>query len=163
MTKSCTSCKEPIDAAATKCPRCQAYQHWYRNPQWITVVFFLPLLLLMFRHSPYSPTAASFSDYKDKVLASVVREEPPSGSAIKRSLLTVRIENRSDKKWQRPHFQIESLDSAGTVLAVEHLEDASLVLSPNSSVMDTLSLRVIPTEMVASHKVTITDLASDRF
>jgi hypothetical protein len=118
-------------------------------------------LLLTFWHRPYSPTAASFSDYRNKILVSVVREEPPTGSAIKRILLTVRIENRSDKKWRRPHFEIQSFDSAGTVLAVEHLEDASLVLSPNSSAMDTLSLRVIPTETVASHKVIVTDVASD--
>jgi hypothetical protein len=117
----------------------------------------------MFRHSPYSPAAVKFSDYKDKIVANVVREEPPTGSAVKRSLLTVRIENRTDKKWERPHFQIESLDSAGTVLAVEHLEDASLVLSPNSSATDTLSLRVIPTEAVSTHKVIVTDLACGRF
>ena len=162
MTKPCGSCKEQIDEAATKCPRCQAYQHWYRNPQWIPLLFVIPLLLLTFWHNPYSPAVAKFSDYKDKILVSVVREEPPTGSAIKRSLLTVRLENRSDKTWRRPHFQIESLDVAGKTIAVEHLEDASLVLPPNSSVMDTLSLRTIPADPVTGHKVSITDVALDQ-
>jgi len=127
------------------------------------VLFVIPLLLLTFRHNPYSSAAATFADYKDKILVSVVREEPPTGSAIKRSLLTVRLENRSDKTWRRPHFQIESLDLSGKAIAVEHLEDSSLVLPANSSVMDTLSLRTIPADPVAGHKVTITDVASDRF
>jgi hypothetical protein len=153
-----------MDEAASKCPHCQAYQRWYGNPQWIPLLFLVPLLLLTFRHSPYSVPAARFSDYAQKIVVSVVRAEPPAASAsVKRVLLTVRLENQTDKKWQRPHFQIESLDSAGAILAVEHLEDASLVLPPTASAMDTLSLRVTPAEPVARYKVTITDLVSDRF
>lgn len=163
MTKPCKSCKEQIDEAATKCPRCQAYQHWYRNPQWLTLVFVLPLLLFIFRDRPYSTSRPTFADYKDKIVASIMREDQSAAGIEKGRLFTVRLENRSDKIWKRPKFQIESFDGSGRIITVENLSDFNLVLMPNSSAMVTLCLRLIPSETVVSRKVTVTDLDSDRF
>jgi len=39
MSKPCRSCKDETDEAATKCPKCQAYQQWYRNPQYASLLF----------------------------------------------------------------------------------------------------------------------------
>jgi len=64
---------------------------------------------------------------------------------------------------EAPKFQVESLDAEGKVLCAEHLSEYNLVIAPNSSVLTTLSLRVVPAEAVADRKVTLTDIESDLF
>ena len=78
-------------------------------------------------------------------------------------LLTVRLENRSDKTWKRPKFQIESLDADGKVISVEHVNEYNVVVAPNSSALDTLSLRIIPAQSVVKRRVTLTDIDSNRY
>jgi hypothetical protein len=161
MTKPCKSCKEQIDQAATKCPKCQAYQRWYRNPQMMSLLFLLPFLAVLFSNTfrPTNPT--SFANYKDKFSVSVVGENP-SGSG-NTTLLTVRLDNRTNKTWKRPKFQVESLDGNNKVLSVEHISEYNLVVAPNSSALDTLSLRIIPAEPVMKRQVTLTDIDSNRY
>jgi len=161
MTKPCKSCKEQIDQAATKCPKCQAYQQWYRNPQMAPLVFLLPLFGFLIWNTSRLTNSASFSDYKDKLSVSVVDESPPANG--KARLLTVRLENRTDKTWKRPKFQVESLDGNDKVLSVEHAEEYNMVVAPNSSVLDTLSLRIIPAQPVVKRRVTLTDIDSNRY
>jgi hypothetical protein len=161
MTKPCKSCKEEIDAAATKCPRCQAYQQWYRNPQMVSLVLMLPFLAFLFWNTSQLTNSATFANYKDKLSVSVVDENPPANG--KARLLTVRLENRSDRTWKRPKFQIESLDGNDKVLSVEHVNEYNLVVAPNSSALDTLSLRIVPVEPVVKRRVTLTDIDSNRF
>jgi hypothetical protein len=161
MTKPCKSCKEEIDAAATKCPRCQAYQQWYRNPQMVSLVLLLPFLAFLFWNTSQLTNSATFANYKDKLSVSVVDENPPANG--KSRLLTVRLENRSNRTWKRPKFQIESLDGNDKVLSVEHVNEYNLVVAPNSSALDTLSLRIIPAEPVVKRRVTLTDIDSNRF
>jgi hypothetical protein len=160
MTKPCKSCKEPIDEAATKCPRCQAYQHWYRSPRMVSFLWF-PLLAFMFWNIYRTSNPSTFADYKDKFSVSVVEENAPATG--KTRLLTVRLENGSNRTWKRPKFQVESLDGNEKVLSVEHLNEFDLVVGPKSSALATLSLRIIPAEPVAKRKVTLTDIDTDRF
>ena len=161
MTKPCRSCKEPIDAAATKCPRCQAFQRWYRNPQMFLLVFFVPFFAFLISDMARMKNTATFADYKDKLSVSVVDESPSTNPRT--SLVTVRLENRSDKTWKRPKFQIESLDADGKVISVEHRNEYDLVVGPNSSALDSLSLRIIPAQPVVKRKVTLTDIDSNRY
>ena len=44
--------------------------------------------------------AVSFADYRDKLSVSVVEENPSTNG--KTSLVTVRLENRTDKTWKAP-------------------------------------------------------------
>ena len=160
MTKPCKSCQEQIDVAATKCPRCQAYQGWYRNPQWLSFVFLL-LFFAFIWSRPGLTGRTRFPAYKDKLSVSIVREDQSARG--REHLLTVRLENRSDKTWKHPKFQVESLDGNGKVICVEHLSDYNLVVAPNSSTLDTLSLRVEPAEPVVNRKITVTDIDSNPY
>ena len=104
---------------------------------------------------------ASLADYKDKLSVSVVDENPSANG--KAGLLTVRLENRTNKTWKRPKFQIDSLDGNDKVLSVEHVNEYNMVVAPNSSTLDTLSLRIIPTQPVVKRRVTLTDIDSNRY
>jgi hypothetical protein len=161
MTKPCKSCKEQIDQAATKCPKCQGYQHWYRNPQAISLFLLLPCFAFIFWNASRLTNRASFADYKDKLSVSVVDEKPSAGG--KAELLTVRVENRTNRTWKRPTFQIENLDENDKVLSVEHISGYNMVVAPNSSQLDTLSLRISPAQPVAKRRVTLTDIDPDRY
>jgi hypothetical protein len=161
MAKPCKSCKEQIDQAATKCPKCQAYQQWYRSPQVFPLLFLLPFFAFMIWNTLRLTNPASFASYRDKLSVSVVDESRSANG--KAGLLTVRLENRTNKTWKRPKFQIESLDANGKVLSVEHLDEYNLVVAPNSSALDTLSLRIMPAEPVVKRRVTLTDIDSNRY
>src|SRR6266480_4400133 len=154
-TKPCKACKEQIDAAATKCPKCQAFQQWYRNPQLVSLVFLFPLFVLLFWNASRLTSSATFADYKDKLAVSVVDDNASTNPRT--SLVTVRLENRSDKTWKRPKFQVESLDADGKVVSVEHLIEYNVVVGPNSSALDTLSLRIVPAQPIVKRRVTLTD------
>ena len=160
MTQPCKGCKEQIEQAATKCPRCQAYQHWYRNPRMVGWLW-LPFLVFLFWTTGRVNDSPRFVDYKDKLIVSIVDENPAANG--KARLLTARIGNRSDKTWKRPNFQIESLDGNDKVLSVEHISEYNVVVGPNSSALDTLSLRIVPAEPVAKRRVTLTDIDSNRY
>lgn len=161
MTTPCKSCKEQIDQTATKCPRCQAYQQWYRNPQMVSLIVLLPFFAFLIWNASRLGTSASFADYKDKLGVSVVDEKPSANG--KTELITVRLENRTNKTWKRPKFQIESLNPDDKVLSVEHVNEYNVVVAPNSFALDTMSLRIIPAEPVVKHRVTLTDIDSNRF
>jgi hypothetical protein len=161
MTKPCKSCKEAIDPAATKCPKCQAFQQWYRNPQFFPLVFLPPFFAFLIWNMSRMGGTPLFADYRDKLSVSVVDENASTNPRT--SLVTVRLENRTDKTWKRPHFQIESLDADGKIMSVEHLEEYTVVLAPNSSILDTLSLRINPAQSIAKRRVTLTDIDANRY
>ena len=165
MSKPCKSCRELIDDAARKCPKCQAYQQWYRNPQCVTLLFLTCFIVFLIWNSlSHRIIPATFAAYKDKLSVSVVREEADGSSADgKRRLLTVQIDNRSDKTWKRPTFQILSLDKAGKIIGAEHVSDFKLVVAPHSSTLDTLTLRLVPAEPIAERKVSLTDIGPNLF
>ncbi|HEY2124969.1 MAG TPA: hypothetical protein VGG94_05850, partial [Chthoniobacterales bacterium] len=107
MLKPCKSCKEEIDQAAIKCPKCQAYQQWYRNPQMVPLFLLLPFIAFVIWNMSRLTNPASFADYKDKLSVSVVAEKATANGRAE--LLTVRLENHTNKTWKHPKFQIESL------------------------------------------------------
>ena len=161
MLKPCKSCQEQIDQAATKCPKCQAYQQWFRNPQMVPLFFVLPFIAFVIWNTSRLTNPASFADYRDKLSVDVVDQKPAANGKVE--LLTVRLENRTSKTWKRPKFQIESLDGNDKVLSVEHVNEYNLVVAPNSSALDTLSLRIIPAEPLVKRRVTLTDIDSNRY
>jgi hypothetical protein len=159
LTKPCKCCREQIDAAATKCPKCQGFQNWYRNPQILPLLFVVPFVMFLLWDMSRLTHSATFADYKDKLNVSVVDENTSPNP----KLVTVRLENRSDKTWKRPKFQVESLDAEGKVVSVEHVSEYNVVVAPNSSALDTLSLRITPAQTIAKRRVTLTDIDSNRY
>jgi hypothetical protein len=127
----------------------------------VSLVFLLPFFAFLIWNTSRLGTSASFADYKDKLGVSVVDEKPSANG--KTELITVRLENRTNKTWKRPKFQIESLNADDKVLTVEHMNEYNLVVTPNSSALDTMSLRIIPAESVVKHRVTLTEIDSNRY
>jgi hypothetical protein len=137
-------------------------------PRWMTTPPSPRISSIKTRPSPFLiwnstrlSNTTSFAAYKDKVTVSVVDEKPSANA--KMGLLTVRLDNRTNKTWKRPNFQIESLDGDDKVISVEHLNEYNLVVPPNSSALDTLSLRIIPSAPVVKRRVTLTDIDANRY
>jgi hypothetical protein len=128
------------------------------------LVFLLCFIAFLFWSSLNRLRPETFASYKDKLSATIVGEQPDGNSALgKKSLLTVQINNRTDKAWRRPKFEVESLNAEGKVISAEHLTDYNLVVAPNSSTLVTLSLRLVPAETVAQRRVALTDFDPNRF
>ena len=81
----------------------------------------------------------------------------------KEILITVKVENGTNKTWKHPKFQVQSLDDAGNLIVAENLSDYDLVIGKNSTVVSTLTLKTIPDKPVTSRKVALTDLDSDLY
>lgn len=125
-------------------------------------LLWLPLLaFLLWNPFRQRNNPTTFADYKDKFSVSVVEENASANG--KTRLLTVQLENQSDRSWKRPNFQVESLDGNDKLLCVEHLNEYNVAVGPKSSALATLTLRIIPAEPVAKRRVTLTDIDSDRF
>jgi hypothetical protein len=161
VTKPCKACKEEIDGAALKCPKCQAHQYWYRNPQWLSAI----VIALFLAYSSWGLSSmrgrATFADYKDKFNVTILRDD--QSERARDHLLTLQIENRSKHTWKRPKFEVQSLDGAGNVIAVEHISAYDVVLAPNALTKATISLRIAPAATVASRKVSLTDVDSSPY
>jgi hypothetical protein len=162
MTKPCKHCKEPIDANASKCPKCQGSQKWYNNPQAYSFFIFIPIIVFSLYNSYRVLAQSKFSDHSHQILVKLVGEELPQvkGTGI---LLNLEIENTSKKTWKHPHFQVLSFDEQGKILVVENFSEYGLVLAPNTKTLTTLTLRTVPEKMVASRKISLTDARSDRY
>jgi hypothetical protein len=138
------------------CPYCQNAQPWYKSPQSFSVLFSAALIPIMVLGIPRLTRGARFEDYKDKFAVAVVRDDQAGANGGSR-LITVRLENHTGKTWKRPTFEVDSLDKGGEVLAVEHLIEYGAVVGANSSVLVTLTLRIIPTGPVSNRRVMLTD------
>lgn len=162
MTKLCKSCKEPIEASASKCPKCQAFQSWYRSPQIFSFLFLIPLLGFSYYTTSQVFHSTGYSDYADQIRVTIVGSQESQMKSAE-IFLNVEIENSSKKTWKRPKFQVQSLDGQGKVIVVENLSDYDLIIPPNGKVVSTLTLRTIPEKTVASRHVTLTEADADRY
>jgi len=162
MTKPCKSCKEPIDASASKCPKCQAFQSWYRNPQIFAFLFIIPFLGFSYYSSSRILHSTDYSDYADQIRVKIVATEE-SQLKPREIFLNVEIENSSDKAWKRPKFQVQSLDAQGKILVVENVSDYDLIIPAKGKIVSTLTLRTIPDKTVTSRNIALTEADTGRY
>lgn len=110
--KVCKACRTEIDARATKCPRCQAFQSWYRNPQdlvWLVIIpITVPTLWELWNFG-----GADFLAYQDQFSVEKVSDSPVDDTS---GVTTYRIRNGTKHKWQSLRYEHVGVDEKGQVM-----------------------------------------------
>ena len=110
--KKCRSCKEEIAVDATKCPKCQAFQSKFKNPQMLALI---PMLLLipwlMFTSKMARRETAKFQDYKTEISIEVINIDTILIKEDKRLNILLEIDNKSEKNWDDPTYEIQYLSA----------------------------------------------------
>lgn len=136
----CKSCKKEIEAEATKCPYCQGYQVWYKNPQHLSYIFVLPVFVFIFWN------AGRFGDkhfeaYQDEF--SAVEENTVVLPKTQARLITYRVKNNTDYKWDRISYEVIASDN-GELIAVSTGVEYAWVIQPKSESLLTVKVQAIP-------------------
>lgn len=159
--KTCKSCRETIHFDATKCPKCQAFQVWWRNPQ-ITVLFIFPffLLPLLFLRGSAFKERPKFENFRAQVKVtesqfffSKERSITDGGARI---TSLVKIRNDSPHKWERPTIEIQYFNADGKLIDTQSDYSYQSVLIPGTE--QALRLTISPAKSeteYASQKVFI--------
>ena len=128
--KNCKSCNKEIDDIAKKCPHCQAFQNWFKNPQVIASIF--PLLFIpyiFFTTGLFSKE--DFEDYKQFISAEKVSESTTN----KHLVFTYKIINKSSLEWENIEYQIIGKDESGVPVIVESKSEYSWTVSKNDEAL----------------------------
>jgi len=155
--KKCKSCIKEIEATATKCPFCQSHQNWYKNPQYLNLIFMLPFFIFIYWNTGVF-NKKEFEEYKTEF---VIKEENTVSIENSRSrLITFRIKNNTKHKWGRINYEVIGYEN-DKVIAVNTGAEFNWVVQPNSNALLTVKVKYMPS--ATSWKFNITDLKSDRF
>lgn len=170
-TKHCRSCCEEINAAATKCPHCQAFQsRWmpwlYIVPGLLPLLLILPLIIFPFSRLRTDSTDVEFKDVQHQLTISNARlkyEEPPNQDGVtvhqyrRHAWLYCTIKNDSDYRWENLEFLVEFENADGERLDVDNVS-AAITSQPHSDLEFRLAceLAIDPND-VAKTKITVTD------
>ena len=155
--KKCKSCRKEIEAEASKCPYCQGYQKWYKNPQYYNLIFLLPFSVFLFWNTgllnkkEFEAYKADFSINKENVV--VIKN-------TQTRLITYRIKNNTAYKWNHINYEVVG-SKHDEVIAVSTGSDYSWVVQPNSDSLLTVKIKLMPGATSWSFK--IKDLRSARF
>jgi hypothetical protein len=155
----CRACRTEIDAAATKCPHCQAFQRWYRNPQAWGFLLLLPFLGFFYWQSSLLGSRAQFVNYREHFSIEKVRDV--EGDSTQRPRITYRITNRTKLKWEHLSYQLVGNDDKGDLVLTDWRSEPGLVLQPGGEAY--VTVQVDPTKEVRSWHLQITDLHSPRY
>ena len=154
--KICKSCRKQIEEKATKCPHCQAYQKWNRNPQVLGFIFPLIFIPLIFFNSGLF-SDKSFLDYKEKFEVKFLN----SSSDSKHNIYTYRISNNTGYKWADLDYQFIGLDSSNEVVTVKTESEYSWKVQPHSESL--LSIKTLKDSPAVKWKLKLKDLKSNKF
>jgi len=154
--KNCKSCQKEIDDKATKCPYCQAFQNWFKNPQITGMIFPLIFIPYIF-FSTGLFSRKSYTDFVDNFSASIVSES----SENKKNIHTYQIQNSSKHKWSHICYQMTGYDNSNNIVIVESNNEYSWIIQPHSKSM--LSVKTDKNEQIVKWEFKITDMRSDRF
>ena len=168
-TKNCRGCIEPINASATRCPRCQSFQS--RTWMWLPAIFgLIPLLIvfpLIFRVGRLSndedvkfvPDASQLT----AVNATLKYEAPEAEEGVtfhyirREAWVYCTVKNSSKHRWENLEFVVEFKNSAGDRVDLVN-SSASITSHPNTDLECRIQcdLNVDP-KNVTTTKVTVTD------
>jgi hypothetical protein len=124
----CKSCLKEIETGATKCSYCQAYQIWYKNPQYYGFIFMLPFLIFIFWNTGLF-NKKQFSDFESEF--TFTQEKTIATNNSKTLLITYKIKNNTNYKWNNIRYEIVS-KSNGELLTSKAVSDYGCVIQPNS-------------------------------
>ncbi len=154
--KKCKSCVQEIDEKASKCPNCQAYQNWYKNPQYLSFIVFLPFIFYMwFSLGLFSNI--KYEDYIGQFSATEVSTNKLNGKRVH----TYEIANNTDKKWNHIGYELTALDEQNKVLIVITGSIYDFVVQPNSSTL--MSVTVKERINAAKWQFKISNLRHERY
>ena len=168
-TKNCLSCLEPINVAATKCPRCQSFQSrswmwWSAIPGLIPLLVILPLLFTLNRNSRDNEVTFVPADSKLTAIDAKLKYEAPQieeGVRVhyirREAWVYCTIKNESKHRWENLEFVVEFQDADGERVDLVN-SSASFTTHPDQDLQCRLQcdLNVDPKD-VATTIVTITD------
>ncbi|MBU1620987.1 MAG: hypothetical protein KJ556_12015 [Gammaproteobacteria bacterium] len=155
--KTCKSCIKEIDNAASKCPYCQSFQIWYKNPQIFGFIFPLVFIPVMF----YSMGIWFNKNYPGNEHLFEVKEIGISPGEHNRLALNYLIANKSDTKWHNISYEVSVFDAAGKLLFVKTGQDYSWLVQPNQS--SYLTIELDNNLKAEKWKLKILDIKSGRF
>jgi len=134
-TKECPSCCEQINAKATKCPRCQAWQSKWRfdqsnlKHQFIFIAFILLVfgtLYSVFIESIVSP--GNFNDSKSLITVADSSFNYSTKECGTRISVIGTISNDSDKIWKDIYFEVQFFNNNGELIDTISENEYDLVL-----------------------------------
>jgi hypothetical protein len=157
LMKTCKSCIKEIDDAAIKCPHCQSFQVWYRNPQIFGLVFPLVFLLMLF----YSMGFLFSKSYIGNENLFEVKYLGHTQGEYERLALNYLITNKSNTKWHNLSYEVLVYDSAGEILFAKTGQDYTWLVQPNQSTHLTVEISNNPKAVKWTLK--ILDMKSGRF
>jgi len=166
-TKICNSCKELIQAEATKCPKCQSFQSKYRNPNFVSVLSLLliPIFLLPFWWS-IQQEKINYIDHKEAINLKVLRTDTIKRQGDKQlDLLNILIEleNKTSIEWEQGEYEVEFRSTEGELLNIEKYGDFSLKLHPNSSAKSSVKIPLYQEYRHSTVKVNLINLRHNRY
>ncbi|MBL4910858.1 MAG: hypothetical protein JKX78_12700 [Alteromonadaceae bacterium] len=155
-TKYCKACIQEIPSEATKCPYCQTYQHWYKNPQNYGIMVVWPFLFIMFWNTGVFGNE-KFPDYQDDFAVSI--EKIVLIQNTKTRLITYKIKNNSDYKWRSINYLVISKKEDELITTITGI-DYSWVVQPHA--ISLLTVKVPYVRGANSWQLKIKDLTVDR-
>jgi len=158
IMKHCKSCQKEIDNNASKCPHCQTFQKWYKNPQAYGVLFsipvFIPAILIITSTGLFF--RPSYLDHKNDFEVKSVNVS----SNKEYNIHTYNITNKSDSAWENIAYQFIGLDESGKVVVVQSEQGYSWKIQPNSQSM--ISVETPKDSPAVKWEFKITDMRADR-
>jgi hypothetical protein len=159
--KTCKACRKEIDDLATKCPHCQAFQTWKRNPQVLALILpllFIPFVFVVPFWMPRTLLAENhFSDFQSAFSTKRVNESR-NGNQI---TMIYEIQNDTPLKWSWIRYRMVGKQADGTMVAVSDNSDISWVIQPKSTAP--LSVTVEAHPLVTQWDFQITEMQADRW
>jgi len=156
-TKYCKSCVREIEHEATKCPYCQSYQNWYRNPQYWSQIILLPMIAFMFWNTGMFGKP-KFADYQDDF--SITLEKNLLIQKTKARLITYKIKNNSNYKWRSIEYTVVN-KKANEVISAHQGSEYSWLIQPHGESL--LSVHVPYIAGADTWQLNIKDLTIDRY
>lgn len=161
--KTCKHCKEQIAIDATKCPKCQAHQNWYHNPQLLAIIpmiLFLPFLIYMIynRHE-----RVHFEDYREKVTIKKLSQDTLTIKDKKMINILVEVENNSDQKWENAVYEVQYLSPSGKLLNVERSSDYKFIINANKKAISSIKIPIYEEYQDVIFDLKLSELKQDRF
>jgi hypothetical protein len=154
--KKCKSCIQEIDEQASKCPNCQAYQNWYKNPQNYGLILVMPFLFYMWFGTGLFSNI-KYEDYVGQFSTTEVSMNKINGNSVH----TYKIANNTDKKWNHISYEFTAFDEQDKVLIVITGSKYDLVVQPNSSSL--MSVTIKERINAAKWQFKITNMRHERY
>jgi len=156
--KQCKSCRKEIDDFATKCPYCQGYQQWFRNPQYFGFVFVIPFLGIMI-WKMNALESESFEKYRNKIAVEEVRIVQSDDG--KKDILTFNVKNDTDLTWKAIMFEVNGYDDHDNLVLANSESEYAWLVQPRSQ--SYLSATVLRNAQVKKWKMRIVDMKTSKF